>query len=309
MAPVVLQTESQHPQDDEFPSFPTVSHQSSGYEHASTSTSILPERYPFPYEDNHQQRFQVNTSADSGTPESGGMSGLDNGLLMACPDLSAPRGGIHPRRDGRYSRHHHHHHRHYRQSQSPQRHEHEIPYATPPTHGYSHSSPKHTSREPEHSRSRSRSRSFTPIPSVYREPDSMGDPYADPMVQENSAHITGINGHRRSLHHGSERLVLEFNQDHGPSYTQQPAMIGWLSNTTERVVNEEPQTIHDPEATLVGESEPRIISPSVGSENRNVCRTFEFDHDLDTRHLRRRPPAQNHAHEVSVLSGLPLVRR
>ena len=308
MAPMVLQSESQYPQDDVFPGFPAVAHQSSGYEHATISTSILPEKYPFPYEDNHQQRFQVNTSTDSGTPMSDGMSGFDNGLPTACPDLSAPRGGTHPKRNGRHHSRHHRHYHHCRRSQSPQQYEHEISYAAPPTHGYSHSDPKHTSWEPGHSRSRSRSRSFTPIPSVYREPDSMGDPYADPMIQENSAHLIGTNGHRRSLHHSSERLVLELDQDHGPPYTQQPAMIEWLSNTTERQVDEEPQTIHDPEATLVGELEPQIISPPVRRENRNIYRTCEPDHEPDMRHLRRRTPAQNHAYEVSVLSGLLLVR-
>lgn len=299
MAPMVLQSESQYPQEDVFPV-----HQSSEYDHASISTSILPEKYPFPYEDNHQQRFQVNTNTDSGTP----MSGFDNDLPAAYPDLSAPRGRIYPKRNGRHHGRHHRHHHHCRQSQSPQRYEHEISYATPPTRGYSHSSPKHTSWQPEHSRSRSRSRSFTPIPSVYREPDSMGDPYADPMIQENSADLTGTNGHRRSLNHSSERLVLELDQDHGPSYTQQPAMIEWLSNTTERQVDEEPQTIHDPEATLVGELEPQIISPPVRRENRNIYRTYEPDHEPDASYLRRRAPAQNHAYEVSVPSGLSLVR-
>lgn len=123
------------------------------------------------------------------------------------------------------------------------------------------------------------------------------------MIQENSVHLIGTNGYRRSLHRSSERLVLELDQDHGPSCTQQPAMIEWLSNTTERQVDEEPPTIHDPEATLVGESESQIISPPIGRENRNVYRTCEPDHEPDASYLRWRAPAQNHAYEVSVLSG------
>ena len=302
MAPMVLLSESRYPPQDDVlhGPLPIAAHQSSGYEHVNISASILPERYPFPYEDNYEQRFQVNTGADSG------ISGFENGPPTAYPELPAPRGGTRSKHNGRHhSRHHYRHYRH--QSQPPQRYEHESSHATPPISGYGYSSPGHTPWEPDPTRSPSRSGSFAPIPSVYREPDSIGDSYASPIIQDNSAHLTGSDNHTHSLHRDSDGLRFEFDRDYGPSYTQQPAMIGWLSSTTEKRTDEEPQALHDPEATLVGESEPQIISPYVGGENGDVYRTCETDYEPNTRHCRRRALAQNYAHEVSVLNCLPLV--
>lgn len=135
------------------------------------------------------------------------------------------------------------------------------------------------------SRNRSRTGSFTPIPSVYRESDSMDreDSYTDPLGRGNP--------HRRSGH-GPD--------GYGPP---QPApRIGWRPSDAGERMHEGPRDTGDPEATLVGNMEPQIISPPIESENpleTNVRHTREPDYLASHMHGHR-TPAQEFAHQVRL---------
>ncbi|KAJ3573867.1 hypothetical protein NP233_g2136 [Leucocoprinus birnbaumii] len=280
---------------------PGTAHQSSGYEPTAVNAPIFPEEYPYTYEDNHQQRFQYNTTTGPGAPMPSGTPGFENGPPPSTgyPE-PPPRGGMHPEPNGRHhGRHRHRHHRHQYQPQPPQPYEYDPSYAAPSTHGHEHSPHRHASWGPEHSRSRSRS--FTPIPAVYREPDSMDleDSYADPAMRASDTHMGGLNGNRRSPYHEPEGLGLEFD-DRGPPQNQPPPMIAWHPSAGEHQMNEEPQRMHEPEAAFVGEMEPQVITPPVESENplrTNIYHTRQPDYDPNARHRRQRTPAQEYAHE------------
>lgn len=123
--------------------------------------------------------------------------------------------------------------------------------------------------------------------------------YADPLMRDNHAHTAGANGSRRSPY---EPDGLEFD-GHGPPHTQTPAMIGWIPGAAEERMNEGSPTMHDPEATLIGETEPQIISPPIECDNplqRNVYHTRDPEFEPNARHYRQRTPAQEYAREVSI---------
>ncbi|KXN83703.1 hypothetical protein AN958_00844 [Leucoagaricus sp. SymC.cos] len=264
---------------------PLTARQSTGLQ--PTNASVYPEEYPYPYEDHHQQRFQYNTSIGHGALPSSGMPGYESGSPPAMYS-EPPRGGVYPEQERRHhSQHRHRHHRHH--YQPPQQYEYE--YAAPSAHGQGHS---HNTWGPDQSRSRSRSRSFTPIPSVYREPDSMDldDSYADPLMRDNHAQTSwsrrsghGLDGHEPDVH--------------GPPHSQPQARIGWIPSAAEQQMTEDQRAAHDSEPTLVGEVEPQVITPPIESENplrTNVYHTRQPDWDPNARH-RWRTPAQEYAHE------------
>lgn len=272
------------PQDGILPGPPpsALPHQATGYQPNSVSP-LYPEEYPYPYEDHHQQRFQYSASTNARGPREDGMPEYESGPPpVIYSESQPPRGGEHPEHDGRHhSRGHHRHHRHHHRRQSPHHYDYDPSHAAPLMHGQHSHGLGHN---------RSRSRSFTPIPSVYREPDSMDldAMYTDPLTED-----IGRNG-RPTGYREPEGL-----HGHGPQM-QPHARIGWLPDTREQRTEEEPRNANDPEATLVGDPGPQIIPGPIESDNplqRNVYHTREPDYDPNHGH-RRRTAAQEYANEV-----------
>jgi hypothetical protein len=141
---------------------------------------------------------------------------------------------------------------------------------------------------------------------VYREPDSMEleDSYADadPLIRNN--HMRGPHNGRRSGH-GPDGLGLKVG-DYGPPQAPPPppAMIGWHPDTAEYQMNEEPlPRLQDSEGTLVGDTEPQIITPPVESDNplrTNIYHTREHGFDPNMEH-RRGTPAPEYARQVGAV--------
>jgi hypothetical protein len=132
----------------------------------------------------------------------------------------------------------------------------------------------------------------------------LDDSYADPGVRDNYAHMTGPNGSRRSPH----RPDGFASDGHGPPQIQPPPMIGWIPSAAEQA-HEGPPTVHDPEGTLVEETEPQVITPPIESDNplrSNVYHTRQPDYEPNAKHHRRRTPAQEYAREVSIPWWHPL---
>ncbi len=266
-------------QDDILPGPPPVTaplRQSPGYQPAN---SLYPEEYPHPYEEHHQQRFQYGAGVSRGASIPGYEDVPPSGMYGEPPPL---RGVQHEHRDRHHSHgghrppHRHRHHRHH--SQSPQHPDYADAHGPPPMHG------EYGQDSWGPSRNRSRSRSFTPIPAVYREADSMDreEPYADPLPRGHSQRRPGYGPNE-------------------PDDRLHPApRIGWRPSDAGERMNEGARDANDPEATLVGNLEPQIISPPIESDNpleTNVRHTREPDYLA-----RHRTPEQEFAQQVRQMT-------
>lgn len=259
-------TEPQYvPQDDIIPGPPPIMHDQLSGLHINNSP-YHGESRSYAYNDYHHPQSPYVTSPPGRGPVVG--EAYDDDLPLH-PQPFSPHGGTHPEiHDGRHvsrsHRRHHHHHSH-----SPHQYD---SYAAPPVHGqYSHGQ-----RD-----SHSRSRSFTPIPSVYREPDSGDlDMYAD--LADGDGYMRGGTRNRRS----TDRYEHEYSEGEGHGYGRQAqtqARIGWLPDDTYRREDAEPRDVNDPEATPMSNSEPEVIPGPVASENpfhSNFYRTREQVHGV-----------------------------
>ncbi|KAF9452473.1 hypothetical protein P691DRAFT_221780 [Macrolepiota fuliginosa MF-IS2] len=212
------------------------------------------------------------------------MPGYEDEPPVVYPETFPPpehNGGQHNQSHHHSSHRHHRHHRHHHPS--PQQYDYDTSYAAPPMRGHGYG---HNAWGPSRSRSRSRSGPHTPIPSVYREPDSMelDDSYADPLARDDYPHMSGGVGGSKRSGHGPDGLDSF-------GHAQSQARIGWLPDGAEQQqMGEEPVNMNDPEATLVGNAEPQIIPGPFESNNplqTNMYHTREPGYDPNMKHGRR----------------------